>query len=46
MLKFANELDRGEARELSVGPIFLSDRQVDGILSFSDSQFNVKYQYL
>ena len=45
MLKITSELDSGEARELSVGPIFFSDRQVDSILSFSDRQFNVKYQY-
>jgi hypothetical protein len=44
--KFASELDRGGARELSVGPIFFKDRQIYGILGFSDRQFNVKYQYL
>jgi hypothetical protein len=41
-----SELDRGEARELSVEPIFFSDGQIDGILGFSDRQFNVKYRYL
>jgi len=44
--KFARELDRGGARELSVGPIFFSDRQIDGTLGFSDRRFNAKYEYI
>ena len=34
------------ARELSVGPIFFSDRQIDGTFGFSDRRFNAKYEYL
>ena len=44
--KTTSELDRGGARELSMGPIFFSIRQIDGILGFSDRRFNAKYEYL
>ena len=43
--KTTSELDRGGARELSMGPIFFSIRQIDGILGFSDRRFNAKYEY-
>jgi len=39
-------IDRGGARELNVGSIFFSDRQIDGTLGFSDRRFNAKYEYL
>ena len=34
------------APELSMGPIFFSDRQIDGTLGFSDRGFNAKYEYI